>query len=443
MNKRFNRDSEYFGWGITAFCVLAGCILFYLLVGHLRIVGGVIQYILQMLSSFIWGFLIAYILLPMSRWLEYKVFGPIAKSASHGKWKYGGAPRMLSISIAVITALTVIVIMFRLILPSIYTSVESMVVNYNSYVDTLINLIERLFEDNPDLGNQLESMATDASNDLLNWVSTKFLPQMGSFITNVTTGVYLVLKFLLNIAIGFVVACYVLYNREGFSANVKKLLYSAFGIRRAEQILNILHFADDAFMGFLSGKVLDSLIIGCITFVTCSVLKMPYAAFISVIIGVTNIIPVFGPFIGAVPCTLIILMAEPVKAVVFVLMILIIQQVDGNIIGPKILGSRVGISGFWVMFSIVVCGTLFGVAGMIIGVPVFVVLSAGYNSLIDAGLKKRGLSTQTAQYINMESMDPETGIPIQRENGERPRKRTKHRKKSGQADSDSAEDGKE
>ena len=277
-------------------------------------------------------------------------------------------------------------------------------------------------------------MTTNLSSDIANWISNVFLPQMGTFITNVTTGVYMVFKFVLNIAIGFVVACYLLYNREGFAAAIKKLMYSLFGVERAEQIQNVVRFTDDAFMGFISGKVLDSTIIGIITFVACTLLKMPYAAFISVIVGVTNIIPVFGPFIGAVPGTLIILMVEPVKALIFVVLILIIQQVDGNIIGPKILGNRVGINGFWVMFAIIMCGGLFGVPGMIIGVPLFVVLSAGYNSLVDYGLKKRGLSTQTSQYINMERMDPETGVPIPRE-GVRKRTRSGKKKKANSSQS--------
>ncbi len=309
-----------------------------------------------------------------------------------------------------------------------YESVESILLNYNTYISTLTELIERWFEDYPELSTQLESATESVSNDIAQWIRNDFLPQMGSFITNITTGVYLVFRAVMNVAIGFVVACYLLYNREGFGANMKKLLYSALGIKRAERVLSVCRFTDDAFMGFISGKVLDSLIIGCITFVCCSLLKMPYAAFVSVIIGVTNVIPVFGPFIGAIPCTLIILVVQPVKALVFVVFIIVLQQIDGNIIGPKILGSRVGISGFWVMFAIVVCGSLFGVVGMIVGVPLFVVISAGYNSLVDYGLKKRGLTTQTAQYVNMAYMDPVTGDPVPREGEKRKRSRPKRDK---------------
>lgn len=414
---RFGKDSQYFGWGLTAFCVLAGCILFYLLLGHLQTVAAVIRSAISMLSAFIWGFVIAYVLLPMTRYFEYKVFSPLIGRIRKRQIPAGGMPRVLAITVANAIALAAISIILRLILPTVYESVESILLNYNTYANTLTDLIERWFVEYPELSVQLEAAAESISGELIQWIRNEFLPQMGSFITNVTTGVYLVFRFVMNIAIGFVVACYLLYNREDFSANVKKFLYSLLGIRRAEWVLKVCRFADQAFMGFISGKVLDSLIIGCITFVCCTVLKMPYAPFVSVIVGVTNVIPVFGPFIGAVPCTLIILVVQPVKALIFVVLILIIQQVDGNIIGPKILGSRVGISGFWVMFAIVVCGSLFGVVGMIVGVPLFVVISAGYNSLVEYGLKKRGLETQTALYVNMDRMDPETGLPIPRSDG--------------------------
>ena len=427
---RFGRDSQYFAWGLTAFCVLAGCIMFYLLLGHLATISGLIGSALRVLSAFIWGLVIAYVLLPLSRYFEYKVFQPLIFFLSKGRKgkTAGGAPRALAITAAIAVAIAAISIILRLIIPTVYESAESILLNYNTYIMTLTELIEHWFEDYPELSTQLEAATESISNDIAQWIRNDFLPQMGSFITNITTGVYLVFRAVMNVAIGFVVACYLLYNREGFGANMKKLLYSALGIKRAERVLSVCRFTDDAFMGFISGKVLDSLIIGCITFVCCSLLKMPYAAFVSVIIGVTNVIPVFGPFIGAIPCTLIILVVQPVKALVFVVFIIVLQQIDGNIIGPKILGSRVGISGFWVMFAIVVCGSLFGVVGMIVGVPLFVVISAGYNSLVDYGLKKRGLTTQTAQYVNMAYMDPVTGDPVPREGEKRKRSRPKRDK---------------
>ena len=406
-------------WGVTAFCVLAGCILFYMLLQHLDGVISGFKAAMHLLSPFIWGFVIAYLLLPMCRFFEYRMLSPLLKRITKREIPNGGAPRLIAIALSILVAMFAISSMFSFMLPTVYESIESILMNYNSYIDTLVELFSKMFEDDSALGGELEYIARDLFAQLAHWVQSTFMPELGSFLSdmtgfimNITSGVYKIFKYVMNIFIGIVVSCYLLYNREGFAASFKKLLYAVFGIRRSEQIQRVFRHADDAFMGFISGKILDSLIIGIITFVCCSVLAMPYPAFVSIIIGVTNIIPVFGPFIGAVPCTIIILMVQPVKALIFVIMILIIQQVDGNIIGPKILGSKVGINGFWVMFAIVVCGGLMGVPGMIIGVPLFVLIIGGYNFLIKRALEKRGLASETALYVDMDHMDEETGVPV-------------------------------
>lgn len=406
-------------WGVTAFCVLAGCILFYMLLQHLDGVINGFKAAMRLLSPFIWGFVIAYLLLPMCRYFEYRMLSPLLRKITKRDIPSGGFPRLVAIALSILVAMLAISSMFSFMLPTIYESVESILMNYNSYIDTLVDLFSNMFKDNSELGGELEMIARDMFAQLAHWVQSTFMPELGSFLSdmtgfilNITSGVYKVFKYVMNILIGIVVSCYLLYNREGFAASFKKLLYAVFGTRRSEQIQRVFRHADDAFMGFISGKILDSLIIGIITFICCYIFKMPYPAFISIIIGVTNIIPVFGPFIGAVPCTLIILMIQPVKALIFVVMILIIQQVDGNIIGPKILGSKVGINGFWVMFAIVVCGGLMGVPGMIIGVPLFVLIIGGYNFLVNRALTKRGLASETALYVDMDYMDPETGVPV-------------------------------
>ncbi|MGE4354698.1 MAG: AI-2E family transporter, partial [Oscillospiraceae bacterium] len=179
-------------------------------------------------------------------------------------------------------------------------------------------------------------------------------------------------------------------------------------------------FIDRVFMGFLGGKLLDSAIIGLLCYIGCSILKMPYVTLISVIIGVTNIIPYFGPFIGAVPCALIIFMSDSVQCLIFIIFIFALQQFDGNVLGPRILGNSVGISGFWVMFSILVGGGLFGFTGMLIGVPVFVILSTGFNNLIKSLLKKRGLPTETAKYTCIDHLDPQTYEPVKKKDGTMP-----------------------
>ena len=217
---------------------------------------------------------------------------------------------------------------------------------------------------------------------------------------------------MLNILIGFVVACYVLGNVETFSAKCKKLLYSCFSVKNTDTILSAVRFTDRAFNGFINGKIIDSAIIGIICYIVCSILKMPYIVLVSVVVGVTNIIPVFGPFIGGIPTALIILLVSPTKALIYVIFIIVLQQIDGNIIGPKILGSSIGINGFWIMFAILLGGGLFGVVGMILAVPLFAVLYSGLEILVDKRLKNRGLATETAAYVDIVGIDPDTLKPI-------------------------------
>lgn len=413
------RESPYFNLGLTAFLVLCGCILFHTVLQRLHLVGDGLSYLIWVLRPFIWGFVIAYLLLPLTRYYEDRLLNPLVSKLTKRPWPKGGAPRVVAIAMALLSAGVLIFILIRLLLPTVYDSVQSIYTNYSVYLGNLLTFINGLFEDYPELAREVSGVTETVSGELADWINNELLPTIGSvlsdvtgFLMSLTSGMYRVLQYVLNILIGVVISCYLLYNRERFAASAKRLLYALFGVQNSEKIQNVVHFTDDAFTGFLVGKLIDSTIIGCLTYVCCVALKMPYPAFIAIIIGVTNIIPVFGPFIGAVPCTIIILMVNPVKALGFMVLIFVIQQIDGNIIGPKILGNSVGINGFWIMFAIIIMGKFFGVAGMIIGVPVFVVLSAGYDWLVNWGLEKRGLSTEAALYVDMQCMDEETGIPI-------------------------------
>jgi len=416
--KRF-LNSPYFQLGMTALWVLCGCIFFNAVLEHLSVVIAAGKKILSILTPFIWGFVIAYLLLPMTRYFEYQMFNPLLSKVTKKEVPSGGAPRVAAIALALIGAGVAIYVLIRILLPTVYESVQSIYTNYSTYLNNLTLVINGLFENNPELAAEMESITRNLSEELANWVNNELLPMIGEVlgdvkgvIVKVTGGVYRALLYILDILIGAVISCYVLYNRERFAATWKRLLYVMFGVRRSEKLQEVVRFANDAFMGFLIGKIIDSSIIGVLTYFCCEMLKMPYPAFIAIIVGVTNIIPIFGPFIGAVPCGIIILMVNPLKLPMFILMIFIIQQIDGNIIGPKILGNSVGINGFWIMFAIIVMGDLFGVAGMIIGVPLFVVLTSAFEGALAMGLKKRGLSSEAALYVDMSHMDAATGIPV-------------------------------
>ncbi len=249
----------------------------------------------------------------------------------------------------------------------------------------------------------------------MNWIQQTVLPELGSLISNVTSGVYYVLLGIYNLVIGIIVSVYVLGNLEQFGASAKRMLYSIFSVEMAKKIMEGLDFTDRTFMGFINGKLLDSAIIGLICYIVCAILQMPYALLVSVIVGVTNVIPFFGPFIGAIPSSLIILLVDPIKCLIFVIFIILLQQLDGNVIGPKILGNSVGINGFWVMFSIIVGAGFFGFWGMLLGVPVFVVIYAAINSSVTRKLKRSDLPWEIADYKDIDYIDPVSYQPVKKD----------------------------
>ena len=423
--KHFWEKNEYIKWGLTAFLVIVGSILFYLFLLHGGMVMHALGSLLRILSPIIWGLVIAYILWPMTKFFQYAAFVPLL-NRWWPKRDNERASRVLAIVLTIALAFLFIGVLLWIVIPQVYTSVENIVSSAPEYFETVNGFIQRFFEDFPELETALLEATGNVSDSLLDWAKGVVLPNLSTIVTNVSTGIYLLLRGILNVLIGFVVACYVLYNVEAIDAICKKLLYSVFSITRAEEIIHDVHFVDGIFNGFINGKLIDSLIIGVLCYIVCSIARMPYVVLISVIVGVTNVIPFFGPFIGAIPSGLIILMVSPVKALIFAVIILVLQQLDGNIIGPKILGSSIGMNGFWVMFAIIVGGGLFGFMGMLLAVPVFAVIHSVVNALINRGLRKRGLQTETAAYINLERIDPETKqnvpapIPENPEKKERP-----------------------
>jgi len=412
--KKFRWDKKYLYWGITAFCVIVCSISFFMILQRWDGIRTACARLMRILSPLIWGFVLAYLLGPIQRFFEARLFLPLGKKLFKKEKRIRAFGRALSIALALILTGAAVAALLWLILPQLYVSVESIVVNSPEYFKKVIAWMENLFSPSSDMEETVAGLLEDISNALNQWLRSSLLPQMESVISNLTTGLYNVVKGIVNVFVGAVISCYVMYNKELFGAHAKKLLYSLLPARRVERLLRGLSFVDKTFLNFLVGKMLDSLIIGVLCYIACLILNMPYALLVSVIVGVTNIIPVFGPFIGAIPSALIILLNSPIKSLIFIILIIVLQQFDGNILGPKILGNRTGISGFWIMFSIILGGGLFGFAGMLLGVPAFVVIYTGVKRLLAARLKKRGLPTETASYKGLDHFDPETGEPVQK-----------------------------
>ena len=410
MKRHFKWDRTYINWGMTAFCVVALSLLFYFAVRNISVFGDFFRKLVTILAPFIWGLVICYLLSPLMRFLEERVFLPLGKRL-YRKNKKGGAAkfaRVMSILFSEIVLLLLIAALVYLIIPQILSSVQMLVQNSGTYADNVSKWLDGLLKNYPELDSYVGGLFGNINANVGNWLETRLLPQLGSLITSVSSGVYGFARSIYNLIIGIIVSVYLLADKEGFLAAVKRLSYAVFSVETADKLRQGLNFVDKTFMGFLSGKILDSLIIGIICYIVCSILKMPYTLLVSVIIGVTNIIPFFGPLIGAIPSALIILMVDPSKCLIFVIFIIILQQIDGNIIGPRILGSSTGINGFWVMFAIILGSGLFGFWGMLLGVPVFVVIYTVIQNLIIKKLKKSDLPWKIADYKEMDYIDPAT-----------------------------------
>lgn len=421
MKRKFNWDKKYLYWGITAFCVIACAILFFMALNYLPLLGKAVSSLIKIVSPFIWGLAITYLLTPLMRACQKGLFDPLCRRLYRKNKKKDGAKlsRALSVLLSEIVFLAVITALVYLILPQLYNSILTIVQNSNTYIDNTTQWLQKLLRDYPEIEEYAVAALGNLNEGVGAWIRDTLLPQFGSLIAGITVGVYGVFKALYNLVIGIIVSVYILGGLENFSANAKRLLYSVFRLDTAEKLRAGIAFTDKTFMGFINGKLLDSAIIGLICYIVCAILRMPYALLVSVIVGVTNIIPFFGPIIGAIPSALLILLVDPLKCLIFIIFVIILQQVDGNFIGPKILGNSIGINGFWVMFSIILGAGLFGFWGMLLGVPVFVVIYTLINGAIERKLKNSDLPWETAEYMDVEYIDPITHNIVKKEKPEK------------------------
>jgi len=415
MRRFFKWDKKYLYWGVTAFCVIAASTLFYMALAYLPKLAAALKGLVRILSPFIWGLVITYLLAPLTKTLDKNVFLPLTEKLSGKKKK--SMPKLsrgISVLISIIVFIAVITALVYLIIPQLYQSIEKIVNNSSTYIDRVSEWMQGVLTNYPEIQNFITEKLEEINTNLFSWIRDKILPSLGSFVTNVTAGVYYFVRAVYNIVIGIIVSIYLLGNMESASARTKRLLYCIFGMEKAEQIRDAIRFTDRTFISFINGKLLDSAIIGLICYIFCAIVNMPYALLVSVVIGVTNIIPFFGPLIGAIPSAFIILLDDPLKCLIFVIFIVVLQQIDGNILGPKILGSSIGINGFWVMFSIILGAGLFGFWGMLLGVPVFVVMYTGITGLVEKRLKKRDLPVEPENYADLDHIDPITREPVKK-----------------------------
>ena len=366
---------------LAGFGAISLSILFFFLIYRFQGFGDAISKLTGILMPFIYGAVIAYLLKPVCNCVENFLRRLLPE-------KMGTAANMLAVTISLLFGILVVYALIMMIVPQLITSVTTLYYtarnNLNDFVDWASH--QEIIASNQKLLDFIETSYDNLQDTLDNIVRTKLVPSMQSLLSGAALGVMSFVTFLKNIIIGVIVSVYLLASRKKFGQQGKLILYSLVKPRWANLIMEEIRYADRMFGGFINGKILDSAIIGVLCYIACLIFKFPSALLVSVIIGVTNVIPFFGPFIGAIPATLLILIQNPIKALWFVLFVLILQQLDGNIIGPKILGNTTGLSSFWVLFAILLFGGLWGFVGMIIGVPLFAVIYDVIKKLVIHGL---------------------------------------------------------
>ncbi len=392
---------------MTACLVVAFSMLFYFLLFRTKTLGVALSKVKAVLNPVIYGFVIAYILNPVMVFFEKLTYKICKKKNWHVGNKRKKGIRIACSFIALFIAVMIIYALVVSIVPELIYSIRSIILNFQTYVDNVNHFINKTFH-NPQFDEKTLAMVDNAVKSVQNWVTSEMVPQLDSIAGRLTSGVMGFVVFMKNVILGIIISMYLLISKESMFARLRRLTYAIFSIETGNRILYNMRFVNSKFGGFLIGKVIDSAIIGLICYFSCLIMRMPYATLISVVIGVTNIIPFFGPFIGAIPCTILVFVISPIKSLIFVIFILCLQQFDGNFLGPKILGNSVGVSSFMVVLSILIGGGFFGVTGMIVGVPLCAIITAVVQTWIIRRAKAKNLPDDLESYHYVQQINPVT-----------------------------------
>ncbi len=387
--------NKYFRLGLMIFAVLSGVVLLYFFLYKFDDVKVVFSNLFEAAQPIILGFVVAYLINPLMKFID-KFLNPffvkVCKFTKRGAY----IARFVSVIISILVFLAAISALVYLIVPELIVSVTKIVETLPAQIETTIVNIEKFFSQN----DVLATIMTTFLDWEKSFVEQDLVSFLATYASQFASSVIKTASFIWDLIIGTIVAAYLLFRKETFCAQAKKVLYAFNKKPVADNVMTVARKSNSIFSCFIIGKIIDSIIIGIMCYIGVLILKMPYPVLISVVIGVTNVIPFFGPFIGAIPCIALIAMTDPWKGLYFTLFIILLQQFDGNILGPKILGDSTGLSPFWVIFAIVVCGGLFGVIGMIIGVPLFAIIYYVVNETVKVKLANKNLPVKTSDYMN-------------------------------------------
>ena len=392
--------TEQIKWGITAFLVLAATSLLFIIVTHLETINKNFNLFIQILMPIIYGAVLAYLMSPVYNFVVKTTEVLLAKLFRKKSKKQSTASSFLATICSLLFLVFIGGSLVSLLIPELTKSIYNLYTTLPDAINRSYERIQALLANYPEAREYVEDLYTEISA----FFSSKpesaqtilgHLQNIAAFFRDGIWNTFTVVK---NILIGLIVMVYLLNLKKTLKLQFRKLLFAIFSKEKAKSIIEELQYVHKMFGGFILGKIIDSVIIGILTFFVLSIMKMPYTLLVSVIIGVTNVVPFFGPFVGAIPCIILIMLSSPLQALYFAIAILAIQQLDGNIIGPKILGDSTGLSSFWVLFSIILFGGLFGFVGMIIAVPLWAVILNSIRRYANKRLEKKQIPN-SAEYF--------------------------------------------
>jgi len=397
---KFHFEDKYKNTGLTAFFVIAAAILFFFAIYRFDGLVEILQRINHILSPFVYGLIMAYLMCP--------IYNLAVRVCMKVKWPtIRGRSLGLLISKTIATTL-IIVVIFALVggilwfvVPQIFESIVAIAgILPNSMAD-LTTWITNQFKNMPQISGPAQVWIDEATGWFTKWVENSLIPEYTAMLSGISGGVMEFIYTIINFIIGVIVCAFFINRKEIFAIQVKKLSFALLKPERADQFLKGSLVINRTFGGYINGKIIDSILVGLITFIFMSIVGWPYAALISVVIGVTDIIPFFGPYIGAIPSALLLLMVDPKICFSFVIFIFVLQTIDGYLLCPRILGGTTGLPTFWVLFAIIVGGGLFGFLGMVVGVPVFAVLYTYFSFYVNKRLEQKGLSQDSNDYQSL------------------------------------------
>ena len=434
---------------IFVFCaaILTGCVLIGFLIDRSVTANNLFGRILSILSPFIAGGIIAFVLKPLCNLLDKPIGSFYTKKVFRRSLERGTTTerRVLkradnaSIFLSVLIFFLIIAGLLVAVIPQLYNSITRMIDSIPGWIESFAEWLEEIIgEDNPELNESLQEQLTKLSSGLVNWLTNAVAPTLKDLSGGNLTSIFsklspmvtvgkMIVSAILNTVVSIVVIVYTLANRKKFARQGKLLVNAIFPDKWSRIILDECNYADRVFSGFISGRMLDSLLVGVLIFIVTSIFSVPQALLISIMMGMSQMIPFFGPYIGAVPSCLIVLMIDPIKVIYFLILVVVIQQLDANIFDPLIVGNSIEMSSFWVLFSVVLFGGLFGFPGLLIGVPTFTILYDIIRKLTDFLLVKRGKGEMAEDY-RRHYHNPSDDPGLLRENGRKFRRDRRHTK---------------